>query len=276
MNARSAYSFLLLLFLLITGCKEISPDVVFGPPAGLGDRVVLVEEFTGAQCIFCPPGSEELENLLILYPDNLAVVSIHTGFFATPIPNKSKYDFRTPEGDALNVFLGSPDKGYPSSIINRRNFPGETSLHNVITKWPAYIESETTQEAAFGLDLQPEFDPATRELTVQVTGIARRAVNNPLRITVMITESGIVDYQKDAILGEIPEYIHKHVLRGMVNTNAEGDVLAPGATAGQTLLYQGSRTLPADWKEDKCELVAFISDGNTRYVYQAAKKKLFP
>lgn len=264
-----------LLFLLLGGCKEIGPDVRFGPPTGLGDRVVLIEEFTGVQCVFCPPGTEELENLLVLYPDNLAVVSIHTGFFATPVPNKSNYDFRTPEGDALNVFLGSPDKGYPSAIINRFKFPGETSLHNVQSKWAAYVAEESGKEAAVGLTLTPVFDPASRKLSVQVSGITRQTLVNPLRMTVMVTESGMVDLQKDIRFGDVPDYVHKHVLRGMLNATPEGDVVAPlGIGQGETFEYTAERILPEAWKPEKCQVIAVLSDGQTRYVVQAAKANL--
>ncbi|HRW75479.1 MAG: Omp28-related outer membrane protein [Lewinellaceae bacterium] len=272
---RSITYSLFAVLLLIGGCKEISPDLTFGPPSGLNDRVVVVEEFTGAQCVFCPPGAEELENLLSLYQDNMIAISIHTGFFATPIPNKSKYDFRTTDGDALEGILGIPDKGYPSAIINRKEFPGEGSLHSVKTAWAGYIGQELADEAVFGLTLGTTWDPGTRALRADVNAIARENVSGPLRITLLITESGIVDYQKDIRYGEVPEYVHKHVLRDVISNSVEGDVVATGiVTAGQSLDYAVNYTLPAEWKSEKCEVVAFISDGNSRYIYQAGHAKV--
>ncbi len=49
-----------------------------------GNRVVLLEEFTGKGCTNCPKGSRELENLLTQFPNNLVAVSLHAGFFANP------------------------------------------------------------------------------------------------------------------------------------------------------------------------------------------------
>ena len=193
---RSITYSLFVILLLSGGCKEISPDLTFGPPSGLSDRVVVVEEFTGAQCVFCPPGSEELENLLSLYPDNMIAISIHTGFFAMPIPNKSKYDFRTADGDALEDILGVPDKGYPSSIINRKEFPGEGSLHTVKTSWAGYIGQEVAQEASFGLTVGTTWAAGTRALRADVNAIARENITGPVRITLLIRESGIIKYQK--------------------------------------------------------------------------------
>lgn len=274
MNRSIVYTLFSIVF-LAGSCKEVAPDLTFGPPSGLSDRVVVVEEFTGAQCVFCPPGSEELENLLSLYPENMIAISIHTGFFAMPIPNKSKYDFRTTDGDALEKILGVPDKGYPSSIINRKEFPGEGSLHTVKTSWAGYIGQEVAQEAAFGLTVGTTWDPGTRALRADVNAIARQNITGPVRITLLITESGIIDYQKDIRYGEVPEYEHKHVFRDILSNSVEGDVVASGTvTSGQSIDYSVNYTLPAEWKSEKCEVVAFISDGNTRYIYQAGHAKV--
>src|ERR1700741_1300369 len=92
-----------------------------GPPE-LGDRKVLIEEFTGVRCVNCPDGSAEIENLLSLYGGNLVAVSIHSGFFSDPYPD-NLYDFRTPEGDQLLNYLGQP-LGYPTAVIDRKLFNG--------------------------------------------------------------------------------------------------------------------------------------------------------
>lgn len=272
---RIFFTCLILLSVGMIGCREKALVLSFGPPQGLGDRVVVVEEFTGVRCVFCPPGSEELENLLSLYPDNLIVISIHSGFFAIPETGKSKYDFRSEDGDALEVLLGTPDKGWPSAIVNRKEFPGEGSPHTSKSSWAGYIGQEVALEASFGLTVGTTWDAGTRVLHADVNAIARENITGPVRITLLITESGIIDYQKDIRYGEVPEYEHKHVLRDVLSTSVEGDVVATGTvTAGQSIDYAVNYTLPVEWKSEKCEVVAFISDGNTRYIYQAGHAKV--
>jgi len=89
-------------FCFLMACQErrdIQP-VVPG-----GDRIVLLEEFTGKGCTNCPKGSREIENLLAIYDSNLVVVSIHAGFFANPdFFDLGQYDLRTEEGE--NIFAG--------------------------------------------------------------------------------------------------------------------------------------------------------------------------
>jgi hypothetical protein len=260
---------------MLSGCKEVRPDLNFGPPTGLGDRVVLIEEFTGAQCTFCPLGTEELSNLLTLYPDNLAVVGLHVGFFSTPHPTYSKYDFRSPEGNALENFLQKPSL-WPSAIINRNQFPGEIGLQLGKQQWPTYIEQEVARDPIIGLSITRDYDASTRLLKVNVVGVARQNIDAALRVNVVLTESGIIDYQKDSRFGDVLDYNHKHVLRKMLNTNFEGgDPLAMnGLEQGATVGYNVEYTLPEEWNPANCELIAFVTDGDTRYVYQAAKTKL--
>src|SRR5688572_11507337 len=109
---------LLMLVVLLNSCDEQRKMVVPFVPAG--DRVILLEEFTGKGCTNCPKGSREIENLLTLFPENLVAVSIHAGFFANPalFPQLGPNDLRPPQADELLNLLGQPD-GYPSGIVNR-------------------------------------------------------------------------------------------------------------------------------------------------------------
>ncbi|MBK7344591.1 MAG: Omp28-related outer membrane protein [Saprospiraceae bacterium] len=192
-----------------------------------------------------------------------------------PEPGKSQYDFRTEDGNALEVLLGAPDNGWPSAIINRKKFEGVTSLHSSRTSWAGHIAQEVALEPAFGLTVGTAWDPATRLLRADVNAVARKNVSGPIRITLMITESGIVDFQKDQRYGEVLEYVHNHVLRDVLSNSVEGDVVASGiVTSGQSIDYAVNYTMPAEWKSEKCEVVAFISDGNTRYIYQAGHAKV--
>ena len=256
--------------MLFLGCEEVPPEVNFGAPTGLGDRVVVVEEFTGVQCVFCPPGAEEIENLLTLYPENLIAISVHNGFFATPVPGKNQFDFRTEDGNFLETFLGQPDKGYPSSVINRKEFPGEGSLHTPQPTWAGYVAQEVAQEAVIGVNLTATYDPATRELRANVIGIAREDIDHPVRMTVLVVEDGIIDYQKDIRFGDVPDYEHKHVLRDIITTNPEGDMVAPnGLLSGVNLSFEVTTIIPEEWKVEKCKVIAFATNADNKEILQA-------
>ena len=131
--------YLSLLAVVLGSCTEIPPVV----PA-LGDRKVLVEEFTGVRCVNCPAGASELENLKGIYGERLVIVSIHAGDFSPPFTD-SRFDFRTAEGDALEKRLGAP-LGYPTAVINRKKFTGQTGLQVGRSQWAGLIAAESNAE----------------------------------------------------------------------------------------------------------------------------------
>ena len=113
--------YLCLLTVVLGSCTEIAPVV----PA-LGDRKVLVEEFTGVRCVNCPAGASELENLKGIYGERLVIVSIHAGDFSPPFTD-SRFDFRTAEGDAKTLHeLVSQDKSRLEKIGVAATVDGRT------------------------------------------------------------------------------------------------------------------------------------------------------
>ncbi|MFM8178266.1 MAG: hypothetical protein ACKOAG_03660, partial [Candidatus Kapaibacterium sp.] len=87
-------------------------------------RVVVLEEYTGIHCGYCPDG-HRLANLLRAKYDNEPVlINIHSGSFATP--GAGEPDFRTQFGDSLD--RQSQLTGYPAGTVNRRVFSGLATI----------------------------------------------------------------------------------------------------------------------------------------------------
>lgn len=275
------YFFVLLAFLLsFSACQEVCPDIerptvntnnepidTTGPPV----RHILVEEFTGAGCQNCPQGAQVLESLINTYGTRLIPVSIHTGFFAAPLA-ESMYDFRIDEGEELDALIG-PVSGYPSAAINRKQFPGEDDLILTSTTWSGYIASELNNAPDVDIDITNVYDAGSRELTVTVNTTFVATVTANISLSVLITENNIVDAQ---INGStlVPDYTHKHVLRDML-TAAEGQPII-AQTAGGNIEEMFSFTLPTDWNDANCHVVAFVhqsAPGNLE-VLQAAEASL--
>jgi hypothetical protein len=204
------------------GCKEIEPTI---PPLSAtlgGERKVLIEEFTGVRCVNCPDGSAEIENIRSRYPDRVVAVSIHAGFFANPYPD-SRYDFRTDGGTQLQTYLEEP-QGYPSAVVNRKKFAGQTGLQVGQSSWASLIESELRQNPVLKLFFIKNYNPNTRELDLKVRiNPEQNVATNDLRLTVLITESNVPDAQLTSS-GKKLDYNHKHILRKIV-TNFDGNVL---------------------------------------------------
>ena len=264
--------FLLFVSVLFFSCEENMP-VIPDAPVINSNKKVLVEEFTGVRCVNCPTGSLELENLLSLYGENLIVVSIHAGDFAPPYP-QSQYDFRTEEADNLINYLGNPPS-YPSAVIGRKDYDGGFYiLQYDITRWTGFIEEALQEDAKIGVTITKEYDTTTRELKVQVTGLANEFLSGDLRLTVMVTENNIIDAQETPGAGLILDYNHKHVFRTTM-TNYDGDSFATEMNAGDNYSQSYSMILPDEWKAKDCEVIAFVAlvqGDDNKEVLQAAQE----
>lgn len=256
---------LLAAALVFNACDEIPPIA----KGSSGTRTVLIEEFTGVRCVQCPGGSVAIQDLLAIHGDRLVAVSIHAGDFSPPYAN-SQYDFRTEEGSQLINYLDVPF-GYPSASIDRKLFPGQFDLQLGQGDWAGFISSELEIAPKVRLNIEPSFDSGTRELKANVKIFVDETVADAdVRINVMITESEIHDLQiTPTSSNPIPDYTHRHVLRGML-TNWDGNPIGEPLTEGKVVEKNFTFTLPAEWKEEHCEIVAFVSlAGSSKEVLQA-------
>lgn len=266
---------LVLLFaLFISSCDE--KLVVITPmnnsePTDLTRRV-LAEELTGVRCPNCPEGTDALVGLSKDHGESLIVVSIHAAIgYDQPYP-ESKYDFRTAAGTEIANYIGDPTF-FPTAAINRRIVPPETVPYQPRTAWPGIIDQELAKPLAITVDLNTTFNPGNRQLDISVDlGPLTDLTGTEHRLTVLITQDSIQDYQK-VNLDKVPDYYHRHVLRRVL-TQPTGDILTETLSPGETISKNFTTTLPVDWKENHCSVVAFVHHGTDpdKEVLQAAEK----
>ena len=263
------------VFLILFSCEEQPIEIPdFVPPES--DKVVLVEEYTGVRCVNCPGGARELENLKSLYGENLVIVGVHSGFFAPPY-DESIYDFRIPEGENLESYVGQV-LGYPAASIDRKTFGSNADAIVNKAQWASLISQELEDDASVFLNIDHTYNQDTRVLEVVVTMRPVEQIDYDLRMGLLITENNIEDYQLD-IDGKHSDYKHKHVLRDYLS-DFKGDNIsgAPYAT-DQTYTKTYTYTLPDEdgwWVANNIDLIAFIAGGedDNKEIIQAAEVHL--
>ncbi|NND06283.1 MAG: Omp28-related outer membrane protein [Saprospiraceae bacterium] len=249
---------LVLLSIFHWSCEKDPPTYTLIKPTE-SDRKVLVEEFSGALCPNCPQGTQDLENLKAIYAENLIIVTIHAGDFASPYPD-SRYDFSTEEGDQLLSILGNPI-GYPSAVVNRVK-QGQ-SFQSFASKWASLVADELDKPAKVNISLVQTYDPETRILDLKATILPLEEIVDGIRLSVLIKEDGIIDPQADRAspTGKVIDYVHKYVMRVMLSSPS-GDLLTNYAEAFLPYEQSYQFTLPAEdgwWRADKCHLVVYAS-----------------
>ncbi|RME94769.1 MAG: hypothetical protein D6772_14140 [Bacteroidetes bacterium] len=269
MTAKYNILFFFAFFLLALGCSEIPPVVTPdtggsggpGGPLSQQPRQVLIEEFTGIRCVNCPAGSEAIETLLGIHGTQLVAVSIHAGFFSLPPYPESRDTLATATGRSILSLLGSP-LGYPTAVVNRKQFDGEENRQIGQSSWPGYIAEELLTPPRIRIGLETSFDSASRQLTVDTDLFPTEDINEPdVRLTVYLIENKVIDSQLTPA-GQVNDYEHKHVFREAL-TPFDGERLTEDLRTDQVVRRSYTFTVPAKYEIENCHVVSFVSLGGS-------------
>jgi hypothetical protein len=229
-------------------------------------RRLVIEEFTGIYCGYCPDGASKVETILDNYPGQAVAVGIHSSNTYSQPQQSGHPDFRTTFGTSLQSLSGL--SAFPAGMINRTHFPGweqaGTSLAMNRNYWiPAADQiMYPADDSPVNIGLRSTWNETSRELTIDAEVYFTATEPAQDRLHIMITESEIIGYQSDYVNGSTNYYHHQHVLRG-IPTGATGELIS---TTTQGTLFTKSYTfdIPASWNINNCDVVAFVTNVSQR------------
>lgn len=218
---------------------------------------VLIEEFTGAWCGFCPDGALIVEDI-IMNQQNAIAVAVHNGDA-----------MELSAGTSINNFYNN--LGFPSAIINRT----DESIGR--SNWDAEVTSQLNAgtspvSVSFGT---LSFDPNTRTLTVEPVYEVLSPLTGSFRINVLLTEDEVtgtgsgynqVNYYNstaghpyqgagDPIIG----YEHNHTLRYSILSPFGGAGVVPNDAPVGTYSYTLTQAIHPDFDINKMHIIAFLA-----------------
>lgn len=262
---------LLSLMLIVLSC-----DIIEGPylevidDNGNTDEVnqkVLLEKFTGHQCVNCPDGTIIANQIHELYGSKFITIAYHAGFFARTSAS-FPIDYRTTEGTALNSHFGVTL--YPTGVVNRKMHNGSVKLDKSI--WASASAEAIEVAPKLSLVISKNYDAVSRTLNVTVNAKAVTELD-ALKLCVFVTESGLVSPQV-ASGGTIAEYQHNHVFRTSLNGTWGQDLFSQGAIASQTQTVSVSGVLNSAWNAQNMSIVSFAYSNVTGEVIQVEEAKV--
>ena len=201
------------------------------------NRNVIIEEFTGRNCGYCPDGHKIANQICHDNPGRVWAVNVHAGGYApTSYPN-----FNTPESNT--ILNGFNVTGFPSGAVNRSDY---TALNR--GQWASVAAQQMGQVAECNVAGQAVINPATRmaKITVEVyyTGNSTESSNY---LTIMMLQDSIMGSQAggqsnpDQMING--QYCHMHILRSTV-TPTWGEEITP-TTAGTLITKEYMYEIPA-------------------------------
>ena len=204
-----------------------TPQFVSTEPA---NKNVVLEEFTGINCGYCPDGHRIVKEYEEENPGRVFGINIHTGSYAAM--------YQTQWGSAIMNQTGL--QGFPAGTVNRHVFSGNATILD-----RGSFESRGNQilaQASFvNVAAQASIDATTRVMTVNVevyyTADAETASN---KLNVVLLQDSIIGPQSGASANPSQvtadgQYIHMNMLRDMLTGQWGDDITAP----------EGSNVIPA-------------------------------
>ena len=252
----SVFSIQILAVLTAVCFTACEPNTPVGPDPEPQDSIPasfpkkqLIEEFTGQDCGYCPYGMDCIHEF-IGNDTNFVLILHHYGY--------QKDNFSVSGSQTITSTLKVD--GAPSMAINRSKTKYGTQSTTVFH--PGYLENvskaQFATETYASINISNTYDAASRALTVHVDGIIAKDDAPELQLTVLVKESGMVDYQQDYYytFEGWQEFRHTNAVRAFL-TAAKGDVIE---VADHRYSAEYTVTLKSKWVPENCMVVAFLSE----------------
>ena len=269
-------SLFLLSILAFSGCDKIDPPYKKPIIIPAGERKVLVEDYTGHKCGYCPRASRAAYQLKQTYGDRMIVIAVHAGFFAgTSVPPYT-YDFKCPESIALDNDFGISLAGNPNGMVNRRFVSNSYIIP--YTSWSTEVAKvlNDTLPLPVSINVTTTYDSTSRNLDATVKMDFASTLEGTYKLCTYMVEDSIVEWQKDYDTpspSDVQNYIHREVLRGSM-TGTYGEVIA-NTKEGDTETRTHNITLNTAWNARNMSLVVFLFNEATKEIVQVEQKHLY-
>ena len=249
------------------------------------ERNVIIEDFTGHKCVFCPAAADLAHQLHMENPTRVFTAGIHAGpdgigDFQSVSPPDYPTDFTNPQGVEIGQYFGENDGGFPGNprgTVNRFN-------NGTIFQSPAQWTSMTDEiissndlkvniqsklhyyEATKGAFLHVEADPLFEDVTEN------------LAIMVYLLEDSLVGDQKMADNSHNTSYVHRDIHRGNLNNETFGRPITSENLINYKYLINYSFTVPdqldGTYNPANMHLLICAFNQTTWEIYQVIKQKI--
>lgn len=231
------------------------------------NKNVILEEYTGIYCGYCPEGHAIAQGIYNAHPEDVILVNVHVGSFAAPTGNDP--DFRTPWGSALDSQADVP--GYPAGSVNRHLFPGWSMGSGTAMSRNMWVQASNqilAEPSYLNVGCEATIITSTRQLVVDVevyyTGDSPLA-NNLLNVAIL--QSNIYGPQSGGGAGN--NYNHKHMLRHFLTGQWGHEITetSEGSLYTTSLYYE----LPEDYNDvavilEDLDIVAYVAENHQEVI----------
>ena len=218
---------------------------------------VVVEDFTGTWCGWCPRVSEAVR-LLKQETSDAIVVAIHNG-------DQMQFSREGTIRAAFNV------TGFPTALVNRQERWASPQPSNV-----SQVTSKIGRKAYASLAMESTVSGDVLDLKVKVImGYSYKS----MKLAVYMLEDGLVYDQRNFTsyyggADPIRDFVHDDVLRRSLTDVFGDDIPQDQVGHNKTFTRDFQYAIPPSYDKNKVKLVAFVTTGSERDIINVRQSKL--
>jgi hypothetical protein len=248
------------------------------------NRNILIEDFTGHKCIFCPAAAELAHQLQEANPGRVHVASIHAGVDGIgdfqSVDAEYTLDFTNPDGLFIGTWFGTNDGGF---VGNPRGPVSRVMNGGVIFQSPGQWSSMTStllSENNLRVNLQSALNyyPSTKGAFLHVEVDKIDASLNELGIVAYLLEDSLVGDQKMSDNSHNHNYVHRDIHRKNLNNMPFGRQLTPDDLNNGKYYVNYSFVVPnqldGNYNASNMHILIYVYDMVTKEIYQVIKQKI--
>ena len=201
----------------------------------------LMMRFTATWCGWCPRMGKAVSTAQAKAPGKIEALNLHTS------GSNLVFDQNSALESQFHIM------GFPSGIVDGRRLVENYSLDYTASLINSFVE-ETEQNYPVATTVGFTSSFSGSQLKIDLRMYARKA--DDYKITVLVTESGIVGYQADYEEGNHEDYHHDNVARIAV-TNVLGEAVS--VTEDQSIVEKSwTVTVPSSYVKENLRVVVIV------------------
>jgi hypothetical protein len=247
------------------------------------ERNVLIEDYTGHKCVFCPAQTTNMKNLEATDPEHILTVAIHAGPLglselqeegSAPYEHVFYNDEALYYGNYFGQLPGSNFTGNPMFTVSRVKYQSQYTITGQNLPTP----TGDVRASALKINIQSavNYYPSTRGVFLHTEVDKLDAALTDLAMVVYLVEDSVVAAQ--SFPGGVTQnsYVHHDILRGCIDGQVFGRTITDDyldADNGNYYLNYSYR-LPDEYDPTNMHLLIYVMDKNTLEIYQVIEQHI--
>lgn len=251
------------------------------------ERNVLIEDFTGHTCSFCPAAAIVAHDIIDANQGRVYLSTVHSGpqganpssgFQATNVAPYT-YSFINDVSSEIGLFFGNlPGNAFsfnPSGNVSRIK-GASTTISTAADEWEDKANLIiTANDLKVNIQSEVNYFPTTKGAFIHVEVDQLQTVTNELRMVVAFYEDSIVKPQSMFGGSTNYNYVHHDVLKAHVNGGMNGQIIdEKSLNADGKNYFEMSYKIPDQYAADNCHFLIYVFDKVTHEIYQVIKKEI--